>query len=488
MTTLGGFSDDEEFSDDDGIEEMDLDKINGADEKSTPTSPKASNMNSPKVVSASNASSSSSSPNSTSASNNNNDKSNATSTTSGMSTSGMNTSGMSTSGMSTSADSDNEEETEKSADNNFFTPTPTTTEAVTFDELYNTESREELVNGLKKSDLVKPAIKILVVGVSPEYIKFEPTRDVFGFLMSKDQKERSGMYQTNTCTAAIQHVNVPSLNTKLTVDENKIQDIFSAAVAEDAAGIMQKLKSDGLVTLDGDQNTTVTIAPSTPYLEILFTESKEDGGMVHILTGDKMTNAFNFMKCKSLLVDDTAPKKVYLSSILNTLADSGAENIAIVNLSSNSDNSTNMMSLGPSNEPTASDDEDTTTDEEGSDEGTTTDEEEEAEQNAKSTSAPVLESETESEDEASPSLKVENNNENSDEEEVKGSDEDTSDEERSSPSPIKLGADNNLKDEDVTVVKSATPAVTPQTGGKKTKKNKMKLKLKPILKKTRSKK
>ena len=484
MTTLGeGFSEDEnEFSDDEGIKEMNLDDINGNDEKQTPASPKASPMTSNRSVSASDASSSTSS-----TSNNNKDKM----STSGMSNTSNSTSNNSNSSdMSNNASSDNEEETVKSEDNTFFTPTPATTEAVTFDELYNTESREELVNSLKKSDLVKPAIKILVVGVSPEYIKFEPTRDVFGFLMSKDQKERSGMYQTNTCTAAIQHVNVPSLNTKLTVDENKIQDIFSAAVAEDAASIMQKLKSDGLVTLDGDQNTTVSIAPSTPYLEMLFTESKEDGGMVHILTGDKMTNAFNFMKCKSLLVDDTAPKKVYLSSILNTLADSGAENIAIVNLSSNSENTTNVMSLGPNSEPTASDDE-TTTDEE-SDEDTTTDEEEDEEE--KSSSTPVLESETESEDESTPSVNVENNNE----EEAK----DSSDEEGSSPTPIKLGADNNLNDEDVTVVKTpgpavktatpavktATPAVTPQAGGKKTKKNKLKLKLKPILKKTRSKK
>lgn len=487
MTTLSGFSDDEEFSDDDGIEELDLNKINGTDEKSVPTSPKASNTN---AVSASSATSSSSSmsPNNTSASNTTKDKNNSKSSSEMSTTSEASPSETSKSETNTNADSDNEE-TEKSEDNSFFTPTPATAEAVTFDELYNTESREELVNGLKKSDLVKPAIKILVVGVSPEYIKFEPTRDVFGFLMSKDQKERSGMYQTNTCTAAIQHVNVPSLNTKLTLDENKLQDIFAAAVAEDAASIMQKLKSDGLVTLDGDKNTTVSIAPSTPYLEMLFTESKEGGGMVHILAGDKMTNAFNFMKCKSLLVDDTSPKKVYLSSILNSLADSGAENIAIVNLSSNSDNSTNVMSLGPSNEPTASDDEDTTSDEE---ETPANDEEEEKE---KSASAPVLESDDESEDEASPPLEVENNNENSDEEkeekETSAASEDESDDEGSAPTPIKLGADNNLNEEDVTVVepsKTATPAATPQTGGKQTKKNKLKLKLKPILKKTRSKK
>ena len=472
MTTLNnGFSSDEEFSDDDSkIEEMDLDDLDVADENANSASPK-----SPAPMT----------------NNSNNNTSSSTPSGPVMKTDSKEKQS-SNADEEKEASSDSKEETEKSEDNNFFTPPPVTTEAVTFDELYNTESRDELVNGLKKSDLVKPAIKILLVGVSPEYIKFEPTRDVFGFLMSKDQQERSGMYQTNTCTAAIQHINVPSLNTKLTVDENKIQDIFAAAVAEDAASVMQKLKSDGLVTLDGDQNTTVSIAPSTPYLEMLFSETKEDGGMVHILAGDKMTNAFNFLMCKSLLVDDTPPKKIYLSSILNVLADSGAENISIINLSSNSDNTSNMMSLGPNTEPKASEKDDTTSDEEeGNEDNSTVEEEKEDNSASNANTSPALESESD-EEEASPVLKVENNNENSDEEEEKEEKvppaaTDSSDDESSSPTPIKLGEAKNLNAEDVTVVEpSKTPS--PQAGGKKTKKNKMKLKLKPILKKTRSKK
>jgi hypothetical protein len=262
------------------------------------------------------------------------------------------------------ADTPIEDATVDDIDNNneaVFSPAASSdTNAVTFDNLYELESKSELVEQLsKKSDVVKETIKILVLGVKPEYIKYEPNRDVYGFLLSKDQKENiNTLYQTNTCRASVQQVNIPSLNTKLTIDTKQYKDIFKTCVTEDAISVLQKLKSNNQIPSEGDnsvENTMCFTSANTPYLELLLIEQSDDSGKIVVLIGDDMESSFNFFKCKSLMVDDTMPKKVYLSSVLNVLAESGAEHITLINLSSNSDGKSNVNIVGPSKEVDESD-------------------------------------------------------------------------------------------------------------------------------------
>ena len=212
--------------------------------------------------------------------------------------------------------------------------------SVSFDELYNQENVDMLVSDLKeKSNFIKPLMKILILGLQGEYIKFQPKRDVFGFLTSKSEQEKMSMYQTATCKAAIHHVNVPSLTNALKVDLTKSKDIFETATEEsDAAGIMEKLISNANIPSEpNDLNTISVVRPLTPYLEMLLTDTDTEEGTIVVLEGDNMANAFDVFKLKSLLVDDVVPKKMMLSNILNMLADAGAKNIIVVNLCTSSE-------------------------------------------------------------------------------------------------------------------------------------------------------
>ena len=212
--------------------------------------------------------------------------------------------------------------------------------SVSFDELYKQENVDMLVSDLKeKSNFIKPLMKILILGLQGEYIKFQPKRDVFGFLKSKSEQEKMSMYQTATCKAAIHHVNVPSLTNALNVDLTKSKDIFETATEEsDAASIMEKLRNNANIPSEpNDLNTISIVRPLTPYLEMLLTDTDTEEGTVVVVEGDNMTNAFDVFKLKCLLVDDVVPKKMMLSNILNMLADAGAKNIIVVNLCTSSE-------------------------------------------------------------------------------------------------------------------------------------------------------
>jgi hypothetical protein len=392
-----------------------------------------------------------------------------------------------------------------------FTTAEEIVETKTYEELYNSKSNQELVSNLKdRSDIIKDSIKLILIGVSPEYIKFEPARDVFGFLMSKDQKERTSIFQTQTCNASIQHVNVPSLNTKLTVDESKYEEIFSTAVNEEnPMNLVEALKSNNSIMFENKNaptNANTSIAPFTPFLEMMLTETKDDNGYVAILAGDKLVNAFNFLRCKTLHLDDSAPKKVYLSSILETLAESGAKNIVVVNLSANTGSTMNMSSSGPAKEPTTSmnEMESGSDSESGSeDEDLSSSEEAEVEAPMKKTGAGEVEPagaeevEPAGAEEVEPAGAEEVEPARAEEVEPAGAEEvepaGAEEVESAEPAPtegkveVPANAVEQGEQEEEKPPKLNIGPVIPAVGGKKTKK-KLQLKLKSVLKKTRSKK
>jgi hypothetical protein len=369
--------------------------------------------------------------------------------------------------------------------------TPTST--VSFDDLYKIESNSELIAALsKKTTFIKPTLKLLLIGLEGEYRKLEPSNDYFGFLMDKTQKEKAAMYQTTTCKAVVHHVNAPSLNNSLKVDLSKAKGIFDTAVAEnDAASILLKLKNNGYLPSVGEEtsmNPIVSINTFTPFPEMMFTEANEGEGKIVILEGNNMENTFDFLSCVSLLMDSSSPKKILLSTLLNTLAESGAAMITLVNLCTSSKNPTvtsptkTPEDLSMMSDKTMKDDTDTDTEEE---------EEDMAKSTEKSSAINNLEEEEEKEKEKEKESgdnkeelndEIDNNIEEEKEESNKSEkssatsatneeeeEEEEEDDDLSKPEKLSL-SDEDVSMKDVEEVPSST--ASDKIGGKKSKKTK----------------
>jgi hypothetical protein len=379
----------------------------------------------------------------------------------------------------------NEDEDKASKKDVLFSEAPAENNSTSFEKLYKLESRDKLVSELEKSNNVTKIIKILIVGVTAEYIKFDTKSDKYGFTMSKDQQERDALFQTAVCKASVQHVNVPSLHSKVKVDETNVKRIFDEAVRlDDAVSILQKLKSENLVPSEGDssaQNTMVFVSPFTPFADILFTEKEEGKGHIAILVGNSIDTTFDFIYCLSLRLNNMAPKKVYLSSILSTLAASGAENIIVVNLAlGTEDSKSNMTSIMGSEddikeevmEPQAEGEEGQEEEDEG-EEGQEKEEEDEGQEKEEEDEGEGEKEEEEEGLETTPEVSEKAETDEEQEEE---------DEDTNNNPPIKVDTED-MPLTDVEEVKAEE--ATPVKGGKKTKK-KMNLKLKSFFKKTRN--
>ena len=401
--------------------------------------------------------------------------------------------------------SESGDDTEKTA---LVSEPPTSTTSVTFDALYDILMKDDLVESLKnKSDIIKENMKVLVVGASPEYIKYQPNRDHNGFVLSNDKKQEiNTLYKTETCRAFLQHVNVPSINKNITLSASKYKEIFKTCVATDTPGILQKLKSDGLLPSDGEDSVEITmnfLLPNTPYVELLFEEHSDGSGNILNLTGDNMDTTFNFFKCKALSVDDTTPKKIYLSSVLNLLAECGVKHISVINLASNVEDKTNIQVISPSKGDDSSEEEDETKDEEDKDEDEDEDETKDEEEDKDETKDEDKDKdETKDEDKDKDETKEEEDkDETKDEESDDGSVDDLTAESKSTTGKSteseveqKEGNENDSDDEQPPKIKidnteMKTEGIEDLTekkgaiGGKKTRKH---LKLKAMFKKTRS--
>jgi hypothetical protein len=210
-----------------------------------------------------------------------------------------------------------------------------------FEEMYALQTVAELKSAIRTAALFKPSMKIAILGANMKYVKFESTHDVFGFLKSLDEQEKSKQFKTCESKMSISHINLPSSNST-----QKVKDDYASIYQElattsgDDKSIVNSLIVKNTVT-NKDDNASVAhcmLNPHTPMLDFVISEHKPGAGFIVPVSdsSNKLDDSFNLFKCKAIGFDD-ARKTLYYSGILDLFEGSGCEHLTVINLTDSDD-------------------------------------------------------------------------------------------------------------------------------------------------------
>jgi hypothetical protein len=195
--------------------------------------------------------------------------------------------------------------------------------AQTNQAMYEMGTVAELVKALTASKVIEAPVVVMIGGLSAQYLKFEPKNDMFGFLQNLEDLERLEQFKTFTVDASVTHLNLPNVASKQKINgtlEDRYDDLMKSK--DDAEGVVKTWLTNKTV-FDTDSQPSMVyqtmVAGNTPSLDLKLTEHEPSSGFVTVMNAEKLGDAFNFMKCRALGSTD-AVKSVYLSNILKIIA------------------------------------------------------------------------------------------------------------------------------------------------------------------------